>query len=329
MAGLPRSLLYGLAAGAALAAGNVVSSRIAEARHPPRGRFVEIDGTELHVVEVGRGDPVVLLHGNGSMLPDFLASGLVDKLAARHRVILFDRPGYGHSTRPRWGAWTPEGQARIFAEAFGVLGLEQPIVLGHSWGALVAASLALDHPSRVGALVLATGYFYPSARLDAVAFSAPAVPLIGDALRFTISPLVGRLAWPHLLAKIFAPLPVPDSFRAAVPAAMALRPGALRAAAEEASTMIPAAAALQHRCPDITQPVVIIAGTEDAMVDTDDQSVRLYKAIPGARLHLVPGAGHMVHYADPTRVADAVAEAASLMRSITPRSTRLPAEAAS
>lgn len=73
----------------------------AERKTPPIGRFLDVDGVRLHYIERGQGEPVVLIHGNGTMIQDFAVSGLVDRLASRHRVIVFDRPGYGYSSRPR------------------------------------------------------------------------------------------------------------------------------------------------------------------------------------------------------------------------------------
>jgi pimeloyl-ACP methyl ester carboxylesterase len=95
-----------------------------------------------------RGDPVVLIHGSASLIQDFVTSGLVDRLAQTRRVIVLDRPGYGHSARPRATVWTPERQAALLIEACAQLGVERPVVLGHSWGTLVALAWALDHPRR-------------------------------------------------------------------------------------------------------------------------------------------------------------------------------------
>src|SRR3954454_17347623 len=50
----------------------------AERRNPPMGRFIAVDGVRLHYVERGTGAPLVLLHGNGSMIEDFQSSGLID-----------------------------------------------------------------------------------------------------------------------------------------------------------------------------------------------------------------------------------------------------------
>ena len=87
------------AAGAALL--NHWLARKAERRNPPRGRFIKVQGVRLHYVERGTGPALVLLHGNGSMIEDFQSSGLIELAARKYRVIAFDRPGFGHSDRPR------------------------------------------------------------------------------------------------------------------------------------------------------------------------------------------------------------------------------------
>ena len=82
-------------------------ARNAENDNPPAGQFLEMDGVRLHYVERGSGAPLVLLHGNGSMIQDFESSGLIDLAARNYRVIVIDRPGFGHSDRPRNVVWTP------------------------------------------------------------------------------------------------------------------------------------------------------------------------------------------------------------------------------
>ena len=151
--------------GSAAALGGAViynrwQARDAERQYPPIGRFLDVDGVRLHYIERGQGDPLVLIHGNGTMIQDFTVSGLVDRLADRYRVIVIDRPGYGYSSRPR-RLWTPYAHARLFREALAQLGVEQAVVYGHSWGTLVAMALALEFPSLVRGLVLGSGYYYP------------------------------------------------------------------------------------------------------------------------------------------------------------------------
>jgi pimeloyl-ACP methyl ester carboxylesterase len=78
----------------------------AELDNPAVGRFLDVNGVRLHYVERGSGEPLVPLHGNGSMIEDFESSGLIDLASKNHRVIVFDRPGFGHSDRPRNVVWT-------------------------------------------------------------------------------------------------------------------------------------------------------------------------------------------------------------------------------
>src|SRR5215217_7420468 len=127
-----------------LVVGNIVFSVLAERNNPPIGSFIECDGVRLH--SLNRGDPaapcVVLLHGNGSMIQDFTISGLVDGLSRSNRVLCFDRPGFGYSQRPRSRIWTATAQAALFVKALNQLDVRNPVVLGHSWGTLVAIALA-------------------------------------------------------------------------------------------------------------------------------------------------------------------------------------------
>src|ERR1700722_1868790 len=110
---------------------NRFAAKKAERNNPPIGKFVDVDGVRLHYVERGNGEPLVLLHGNGSMIQDFASSGLLDIAAAKYRVIVFDRPGFGYSERPRLTVWTPGTQADLIRKALGQLGISQAIVLGH------------------------------------------------------------------------------------------------------------------------------------------------------------------------------------------------------
>lgn len=303
-----RTWRIGLAAAGILAATAVANhqlARRAEQHNPPVGRFINVDGVRLHYLERGEGPPLVLLHGNGSMIQDFLSSGLVDLAARQYRVIVFDRPGYGHSSRPRGRVWSPQAQADLFRRALERLGVSRAVVLGHSWGASVAVAMALNHPQMVRGLVLASGYYYPTARVDMALLSGPAVPLLGDVSRYTIAPIASRIIWPLLLRKIFGPAPVPAKFQA-FPEEMAVRPSQIRSEAAESALLIPSATAMCKHYADLTMPVAIVAGAEDRLIDTAAQSRRLHQAIAQSSLHLVPGCGHMVHQTSPEAVMAAI-----------------------
>ena len=188
---------------------------------------------------------------------------------------------------------TPEAQASLIAAALEKIGVSSAIILGHSWGTLVALALALNHTRHVQALVLASGYYYPTARADVVILSPPAVPIIGDILSHTISPLLSRVMWPLLLKKIFGPSPVPKKF-GGFPEEMAVRPSQIRASAAETALMIPSASRLQGGYHQLQMPVAIVAGAQDRLIESE-QAVRLTDDIPQSTLRCIPGTGHMVH----------------------------------
>jgi pimeloyl-ACP methyl ester carboxylesterase len=276
-----------------------------EQQHPPAGKFVEVDGVRLHYLEQGEGPSVVLLHGNGLSADDFALSGVLDALGGRYHVIAFDRPGFGYSERPGGTSWTPEAQAHLIYQALHQLRVERPIVLGHSWGTLVALAMALNYPRYVRGIALVGGYYYPGPRIDAALGALPALPVLGQLWRYTFAPLLGRLMWPRLAKKMFAPAPVAERFDQ-LPPWMALRPAQLGAAAQEAGAMVPAAARLARRYRELTLPVSLIAGAGDRIVDPERQTDQLQHAVGHADLRLQEGAGHMVHYADPAGVAAAI-----------------------
>jgi pimeloyl-ACP methyl ester carboxylesterase len=242
------------------------------------------------------------------MIQDFTVSGLVDRLASRYRVLVFDRPGYGYSSRPRQ-LWTPRAHTKLFQRALQKLGVEQAVVLGHSWGTLVAVALALESPSLVRSLVLASGYYYPTLRADTFLFSPPAVPVIGDAMRYTISPLVARAILPGLIKQMFAPAEVPERFERLFPKELMLRPSQLRAAAEDAALMTPSVMELRHHYHELQMPITIITGTDDQIADVGRQSERLHRELPQSEFIALPGLGHMVHHLAPDAVASAVERA--------------------
>ena len=298
-----------IAGGAALLGGSAlaVHSRVARAErvHRPLGAFITVDGVRLHYVEVGEGPPLVLLHGLGSMVEDFVLSGLVREASQRFRVIAFDRPGYGHSERPRRLKYGALAQAALIRQACRMLDARRPIVLGHSWGALVAAALALGHPGALRSLVLVSGLYFPSPRLDMPFLVPPALPLVGDLMAHTLSPLISRALWPVWLRMLFSPAPVPWLFEH-FPTWLALRPSQLRATAEDSANTLLALMRLMPRYRDLTLPVVLVAGEKDRYVHTRAHTARLHALLPASRLLVSPHSGHMVQHTDLPLVLNAI-----------------------
>jgi len=299
-----------LASGLAVAATFGISAilnhyltRKTERENPPEGKFVRVQGLNIHYVAQGDGPPVVMFHGNGSALQDFQCAGLVDRLSSKHRVILFDRPGFGQTGRPKGVVWTPEQQAAIFADALSKLGVEEPVIVGHSWGTLVAVAIAQEARLRCRGLVLVSGYYLPSARIDLIAGSVGAIPVIGPVLCHTVLPLLARASWPELLRNLFAPRST-KSF-AGFPKELTFRPSQLSASAHETAMLNPAVVGIARRLRGLRKPVTIMAGTADRVIDAN-HSATLHHHLPGSSLELLPLQGHMVHHTDRERVVRAI-----------------------
>ena len=150
--------------------------------------MLDIDGVRLHYVERGEGPPVVLLHGNTVSLADFEASGLIDRLAAtppRDRL----RPP---RLRPQRAAARPpvdaDRQARLLHAALARLGVERPVVVGHSMGTLVAlAHGARPSRPRCAAWCCWAATTTRRVRVDALLTAPVALPVLGDVMRYTVT----------------------------------------------------------------------------------------------------------------------------------------------
>lgn len=284
---------------------NFSRTKAVEQEHPRRGQMVTVDGVDLHYVESGTAGPVILLlHGNGTTLEDWFACGIFQELSKANRVIAFDRPGFGYSSRPRARIWSPAAQADVLALALKSIGADNITAVGHSFATQVSIELALRHPELVQGLALISGYYYPSTRLDVLPASVPAIPIIGDLDRYTAAPLLGAAMRPILERKMFAPAPVASSW-GKFPFGMTLRPSQIRAEAAEAAMMVPSAARLATHYTELTLPVQIISGDGDRIVDHASQSSRLASEL-SAELTTLRGVGHMAHHTATDRVLHSI-----------------------
>ncbi|APX85802.1 alpha/beta hydrolase [Methylorubrum extorquens] len=278
----------------------------AKAVRKPPGQFVTVDGLPVHVIVRGRGRPVVLVHGNGTMAEDFAICGLIDRLAARYRVIAIDRPGFGYTGRPRHRIWTAQAQAVLLHRVLEQLGVERPLIVGHSWGTIVALALAADGRRPLRGLVLLSGSYFPGHRTDAALIAPLAVPGLGDAMRAMVPAKVSASLTGQSFRQVFWPQPVPARFTARFPIEIAAAATQLRAVSEDAASMNAAVTGLQRRYAGLTLPVSILAGDADAIVKASEHSVRLHTTIPGSTLRVLPGLGHMIHYGARLKVERAI-----------------------
>ncbi|MCB8878421.1 alpha/beta fold hydrolase [Acidisoma silvae] len=290
---------------AVLAAANHLMARRTERTYSPEGKFMEVDGLRLHFTDRGAGRPVVLIHGNMVCGNDFDTSGVAEILRHSHRVIIFDRPGFGYSSRPNDRIWTADQQAQLLSKALQQLDVVRPVIVGHSWGTIVALAMAARDQTAIAGLVLVSGYYVKTIRLDTLTAAVATLPVIGTILRHTISPFVSWLTMPMTKKALFWPARVPKRFDEKFSTAMALRPSQIKAMSQDGALMIPSVIALAEHYAKLELPIALIAGAGDKVVFKSN-SEKLEQAVEGSALVVVSDAGHMVHYQAAQQVAEAV-----------------------
>lgn len=294
-----------------LGAFTAFGTRRIEARYPPRGALVEVEGGAVHVVErrpdgQERG-AVLLVHGaSGNSADPFVA--LAQPLAdAGFRVLSADRPGHGWSDRIGGrNAAAPAVQADALRRAAAKLGVSRAVVVVHSLGALVGLALALDHAEFVRALVLISPVSHPWPGGVAWYYTLGADPLAGPPFTRLVT-LPAGLAWMRgAVASTFAPNAPPPGYVEATRLPLVLRPRHFRANSEDVAHAEAAVAAMAPRYGAIHAPVEIVTGDSDGVVYADIHAAGLKRDIPGARLTTLAGVGHSPHHVMPERVVDVI-----------------------
>jgi pimeloyl-ACP methyl ester carboxylesterase len=290
-----------------LALWNNALARKAEREFPPLGEFRKIDGVRLHYVEAGEGRPILLLHGANGSLYDFTET-IMPELARRWHVVAVDRPGHGWSERPRGRDMSPAAQAELIRGLARELGLERPLLVAFSWSGALALAWALDHPDELAGVVSLAGVAYDWGTPVDLKWRLPAWPLIGPLVVETASLTLGGLQIEQAAAFSFAPDLAPPAYsRGAV--ALALRPASFRANAEDVRNLKPFLRAQAPRYRELRAPVTILHGDADAVVGLDIHSRRLAREAPGVQLIVLPGAGHLLPYAHPGKIVEAIERA--------------------
>jgi pimeloyl-ACP methyl ester carboxylesterase len=276
---------------------------IQSARPQFTSKFITIDGTRLHFVIRGAGRPVVLIHGNPGSAQDW--ARVLGPLAANHKVIAFDRPGHGRSDRPKHVAATVEVQARLLHNALKQLNVERPIVVGHSWGGALAMIYAITYPKEVAGVVLVAPAVYESQDGVSLMTSLPAVPVIGDAVNFVLTPLLGASVIRGELKKAFSPDPVPKNYLRSVLSEWT-RSKKVKAYSLDEASLNDSLKKFSPRYPEITVPVSILAGDSDLIVSEKEQAARLRQALPKSHLVVLPRTGHQIPFTRPQAVIDEI-----------------------
>ena len=234
---------------------------------------------------VGSGPPLVLVMGYGGTMETW-DPRLVNALAQRYRVVIFDNAGLG-GTAALPAPLSIDAMADQTSALITALGLGRPDVLGWSMGTMIAQALAVLHPDQVNRLVLAAGY--------------PGTGMAERPPRQAINAL--NAGGERALAVLFpaGQAAAQDAYFAATsgyPAAPAvLGQEAVTAQGHAIDAWWAGQDPAGERAASITAPTLIADGTADQL-DPAVNSRTLAGLIPGARLALFPGAGHAFLFQD-------------------------------
>jgi 3-oxoadipate enol-lactonase len=258
---------------------------------------IDASGTELHYLRAGEGDPMLLIQG---MSATHLAWGrpFLGELEQSFECIVFDNRGMGRSGQ----AELPFTTADMAGDAIGLLdalGIESAHVVGISMGGMIAQELALAHPERIRTLTLGATYCGgPKGTLMA----PEDLQLLGAAYASGERERVFRAMWEINLSPGFRE----DDSRfaafaemgSALPAPQPVVLQQMRACAEHRTS---------ERLGQISLPTLVIHGDVDRLLGPNNGR-EIAALLPGARLEMLKGIGHMFWWEQPLRSADLIRE---------------------
>ena len=256
-------------------------------------------GTTTHIPAQLGAHELVLLHGQPGSAGDWLQ--VAGRLPAQFHAVAVDRPGYGSSRRPA-GGFT--ANARAVLDDLDARGIRRAVLVGHSYGGGVALSAASLAPHRVEAVVL-LGSVGPGCvnvwdRLLAAPGTGPLCALVA----WRLTPWIARARLAYTGRRRGRPLRPDEHVNWQVWGQAGRQHIPLwRTFLTEQRALLRELGELEHAIPSVQPPVLLLADHQDAVVPVDTGR-RLARALPDARLQLVPGAGHHL----PRRVPDAVAD---------------------
>ncbi|MFC5187261.1 alpha/beta fold hydrolase [Actinomadura harenae] len=250
-----------------------------------------------NVLGAADAEPVVLLHG--TPFSSFVWRGIARALASRFRVFVWDMPGYGQSAKFAGQDVSLAAQGKVFTELLEHWGLDAPRVVAHDFGGATALRAHLLHGARYDRLavvdpVALEPWGSPFFRL--VGENAPVFEQLPPALhRALVREYVTSASGPGLHPATLDALVEPWLGEDGLPAFYRQIAQADQRYTDE----------IQGRYPEIDLPVLVCWGTADTWIPVA-KAHELAGLIPGARLHLVEGAGHLVQEDAPAELTAAL-----------------------
>lgn len=130
----------------------------------PHGKYIEVNGVKLYYEVYGEGEPVLMLHGNGQSIADFINQ--VDYFSKKYKVIIVDCRGRGKSTYDKTKELTFDLQTEDIKQFLEKLNIKKTKIIGWSDGGILAITLALKHPELVDKIACSGANIFPEGLKD-------------------------------------------------------------------------------------------------------------------------------------------------------------------
>lgn len=254
-------------------------------------RFLSLEDLDIHYTDQGKGDIVfVLFHGFGAWLTSW--DDIVPELSRLGRVVAWDRPAFGLTSRPAsWAGANPyalQTQVEITREILDALGIDKAVLIGHSAGGLSAWLFAQAYPERVEALVLENAALLGGGPPPAARFFLR-IPSLNH-----LGPLLARQigAGTNILLSAYSDPAVLDDARLSkyqLPTRVAGWDTALWQFTRANSLSRPPLISW-----DLNLPVLVIGSDQDRILPTT-VSPAIHSRIPGSRITIISNCGHIPH----------------------------------
>ena len=274
-------------------------------------RWVLVDGQPVNVIELGPQDDrgngaaqrqvhetLVFVHGLSGSWANWLEQ--LPVLAARHRVVAVDLPGFGHSPMPTQEI-SIAGYARLLDALLGQLGIDAAAVVGNSMGGFIGAELAIAFPQRVERLVLVSAAGLSTHNEPRTVRAMPALRRLNRVLAISTAWLAahsdGVERRPRLRAATLNLVVAHPSRLAAALAAEQVRGAGTPGFLQGLEAVI--GYDIRDRLPQIACPTLIVWGARDRLISARDADV-FEELIPNARKVVYADTGHMAMLERPT-----------------------------
>ena len=196
--------------------------------------------------------------------------------------------------------------ASLLLDASARLGIDKPVIVGHSWAGSVVMSALVKMPQRVSGGVLLAGVAGHWAGSVGWTYDVGGIPLLGRLFAWTVVTPAGQLLLRREVAPVLYPLPVPDHYIEDIGAPLALRPWSFDDNVEDMTRLNEYMQRLSPHYDEIRLPLLIIHGAQDRLVPFWNHGRRVLPVVPQAQLVLIEGAGHALHHTHKAQVVAAI-----------------------